>query len=86
LHLEHLHRIRELEVERDLAAGEIAQLREHSDQSGSELAANRHKVDNLEEQIGNLKDKLQSQRLKLREAVFLSWMDRLRNSVAAHGD
>jgi hypothetical protein len=69
LHLEHLHRIRESDVERDSTAGEIAQLCKHSDQSGSELAANRHNNDNLEEHIGNLKEKLQSQRLKLREAV-----------------
>jgi predicted nucleic acid-binding Zn-ribbon protein len=47
----------------------VAQLREHSDHPGSELVANRHKVNNLEGQIGNLKEKLQSQRLKLREAV-----------------
>jgi chromosome segregation ATPase len=69
LHLEHLCRIRELEVERDFTAGKIAQLRERSDQSSSELATNRHKVDNLEEQIGNLMEKLQPQRLKLRESV-----------------
>jgi hypothetical protein len=69
LHLKHLHRIRELEVERDLTANEIAQLREHSDQSGSELAANRQRADNLEKQTANLKKKLQSQRVNLREAV-----------------
>jgi chromosome segregation ATPase len=69
LQAKHLHRIQELEVERDLTAGGIAQLREQSDQSSSELAANRQKVDNLEEQIANQKKKLQSKRVKLREAA-----------------
>jgi chromosome segregation ATPase len=71
----HLARVQELEVERDLNAGELGRLRELSERSSSEAALSRERAAGFENENAHLKRKLQAKRLKLRAAA-----EALRNS------